>query len=215
MVSQMRKTIAIDIDDVLSLHAQAFTEFSNERWGTQLTADDYDDDWSLLWELDKELEEHRAEMDVRANEFFAKRIAGMAHIQDAYEVLVKLKKDFNLVIVTSRRLQIKAETLAWIDEKFPGIFEQSDIYFAGFYDKINAGSAYRNKGDIVRDLQADYLIDDQVKHCNGAAEHGIRALLFGGYAWHERSEIHEDVIPIGSWREVKEYFDAERKRISK
>lgn len=209
MASKRRQTIAIDIDDVLSLNAQEFADFSNERWRTQITADDYDEDWSVIWGFDKELEEHRLEMNVRAGEFFAHRIAGMGLVPGAREVTSWLKGRFDLVVVTSRRSQIKAETLAWVDENLPGIFEPNSIHFTGFYNEPDAGSVYRNKGDILHDLGVDYLIDDQVRHCNGAARHGIRAILFGGYAWHERSEVHAGVTPLTSWHEVGEYFRAE------
>ena len=38
------------------------------------------------------------------------------------------------------------------------------------------------KGMLAKEIKADYLIDDQLKHCSAAAELGIPALLFGVYA---------------------------------
>lgn len=215
MTSQTRKIIAVDVDDVLAANAQAFVEFSNQRWGTNLTVDDYDDDWALLWGFNVELEEHRALIYDRSTELFEHTISTMSHIQGAYEALRRLKEHFDLVVVTSRRTQLKGDTLAWIKEKYTGIFEEDKIFFAGFYDTIEADSAYRNKGDIVRDLKASYLIDDQVRHCNGAAERGIKGLLFGGYAWHAHSTVHPDVTPVKDWNEVVEFFDAEVERLSR
>lgn len=37
----MKKTIAIDIDDVLSLFAEAFVDYSNKFWGSGLRAYGY------------------------------------------------------------------------------------------------------------------------------------------------------------------------------
>lgn len=39
------KTIAVDLDDVLAISAQALVEYSNSRWGTRLTVEEYDEDW--------------------------------------------------------------------------------------------------------------------------------------------------------------------------
>ena len=39
-----RLKIAIDIDDVLADNAEKFTAFSNQRFNTRLTTDDYDED---------------------------------------------------------------------------------------------------------------------------------------------------------------------------
>ncbi len=48
----MKQTIAVDIDDVLSVNVPAFINFSNERWGTRLTIDDYSEHWGDMWKVD-------------------------------------------------------------------------------------------------------------------------------------------------------------------
>ena len=49
-----RLRIAIDIDDVLAENAIGFVAFSNERWGTRLSVDDYSEHWSEMWRVDSE-----------------------------------------------------------------------------------------------------------------------------------------------------------------
>lgn len=96
------KTIAVDLDDVLSASVPGFVAYSNKRWGTTLTLDDYDED--------------------------------------------------------------------------------------------------------CEQLSAQYLIDDQVKHCNTVAEGGITTLLYGDYAWSRNAEVHDRVKCVQNWQEVEEFF---------
>jgi 5'(3')-deoxyribonucleotidase len=210
--------IAVDIDDVLASSAAAFVAFSNERWGTNLTVDDYTDDWATFWKLDRADKGYAALVDGRAAEFFAHALRPMPHDVSAYDVLVRLKEHFDLIVVTARRLDTKGDTVAWIQERFAGIFEHDKIYFAGFYDNLTNDSVKVNvkkdKGELLKSLGAQYLIDDQPKHCNGAVRQGITALLFGGYAWQHTEPVDDSVIRVANWQEVGEFFDAAQKRIS-
>lgn len=206
--------IAIDIDDVLASSAKAFVDFSNERWGTTLTVDDYDEDWARMWKLDRNNEAHLEIVRSRGAEASAQTIPLMDHAADSYDVLKGLSESFTLIIVTSRRTDWKADTLVWIKERYADIFKDDTIYFTGFYDELKTTSWEKSKGDILRDLKVSYLIDDQAKHCNGAAQHGIKALQFGGVGIQAAEPIDESVVRVKNWNEVAEFFNAERKRIS-
>ena len=206
--------IAIDIDDVLASSAKAFVEFSNERWGTNLVVDDYDENWARMWGLDNGDVENLKLISERSIDALSYGVPRMENIADAYDVLKKLGQHFTLIVVTSRRSELKAETLAWIQERYEGIFKEDKIFFTGFYDTINSASWNKSKGDILRELDVSYLVDDQVKHCNGAAEHGIKALQFGSIGPQALQPVHESVVRVKNWNEVAEFFDAERKRIS-
>ncbi len=214
-MAQVKPIIAVDVDDVLASSALAFVEFSNQRWGTNLTIDEYHDDWAMLWKLDKEHEESMKIISKRAEEFFAHHLRDMDHDVSAYEVLVNLKQDFDLIVVTSRRLQTKGDTLAWIQERYEGIFAEDKIFFAGFYDTIEKGSFTKDKGALLKSLGASYHIDDQPKHCNGAIVQGVQGILFGEYGWQRGEALEDTVVRVKNWEEVLEYFNAERQRISK
>ena len=43
-------TIAVDLDDVLAMHAAVFVNFSNEQHETNYRPEDYDDDWRAVEE---------------------------------------------------------------------------------------------------------------------------------------------------------------------
>lgn len=214
MLSSKKPIIAIDVDDVLAANAAAFVAFSNERWGTNLTVDDYHDDWALLWQLDKAHEQSLQTINERSGLYFEHSLRTMEHDVSAHEVLVELKKDFDLIVVTARRLSTKGDTLAWIQERYEGIFSEDKIFFAGFYDDMTNDSFKKDKGALLKSLGASYHIDDQPKHCNGAVAQGLTGLLFGDYRWQRAEPVDKAVVRVKNWKEILEYFNAERQRIS-
>ena len=201
-----RPVIAVDVDEVLANNAKGFTDFSNQRWGTTLVPTDYTEDWVKMWQIDG------AEADMRAETFFkSNAMLYYDHDPTALEVLQKLRQSYDLIIVTARRLETKGDTLLWIRERFPGIFIDDKIFFAGFWDKTKVDSTAahaKNKGELLKELGADYLIDDQLKHCIGAGEQGIPAVLFGNYPWNKADALPSSVTRVDGWSEVLEYFNA-------
>jgi uncharacterized HAD superfamily protein len=194
----MKQTIAVDIDDVLAVNARSFIDFSNKQWGTHLSVDDYDERWGVMWQIDED------EVNSRSEEWHASgQIGRNEHFTEAPAVLRQLAKNYRLVIVTSRRSIIKDETLKWVDTYFGDIFEE--IRFAGFFD--NGFGHHFTKAEIVQELGASYLIDDQLKHCVAAAEAGINSLLFGDYKWNQTTEsLPEKVARVSDWQAVAKYF---------
>jgi hypothetical protein len=91
---------------------------------------------------------------------------------------------------------------------FPGIFN-GDIHYVGIW---GSGAHILNKlrqtkAELCRELDIDYLIDDQLKHCIGVAEIGIRALLFGDYSWNQVNQLPKMVTRVKDWAAVLEYFN--------
>lgn len=191
--------IAIDIDDVLAANAPAFIEFSNRKFGTNLTTADYNEHWSELWKVDHE------EMERRSSEFHESGHVGTYEvIQGARKVLEDLKTRFRLVLITSRRAIIEKLTRDWIDKYYPNVFD--DIVFAGFYDTLNKDRLKLTKAELAKNMRADFLIDDQLKHVEAAASIGIGGLLFGEYAWNKKDELPPNMTRVRDWIEIAEYF---------
>lgn len=200
MKSKNRQTIAIDLDDVLALNAQEFVNFSNKTWGTNLTVEDFQEDFNKMWGIPND------EIDSRMHHYIAEEVAaGYAHFEDALPVLKKLAKKYDLVVVTSRRKLLLELTAKWVERYFPGIFK--DIHHSGFFDELKDGSYHMNKAQICQDIGADYLIDDQLKHCFAVADAGIQALLFGEYSWNKADKLPERVIRVQNWQEIESYFN--------
>lgn len=195
-----RPIIAVDIDDVLADNAAGFVAFSNERWGTHLTVDDYSEHWALLWQVDE------AETEQRAQEFSRSgTVAAYHHDEMALAVLRRLKQRFELIVVTSRRVRLESETRAWLERYYSGIF--TSINFAGIWDgPVTGREVYRTKATVCQALQANYLIDDQLKHCEAVAACGMQALLFGEYRWNRSDHLVQGVTRVADWRAVEAYF---------
>jgi 5'(3')-deoxyribonucleotidase len=190
-----RKSIAIDLDDVLAAHVEAFIAFSNAHYDTNLTVDDYSDYWASLWHVDDE------EIERRAVEFHVpESVAGYAVKEEAIVALQKLHKNYDLYIVTARAKALLAITQKWIDKYFPGIF--AGVHFVPIWEPNNKIT----KADICNQIGATYLIDDLPRHCNVAAESGLTAILFGDYAWNRHEPLDEGVIRCKTWDEIVDYF---------
>jgi 5'(3')-deoxyribonucleotidase len=191
-----RKTIAIDLDDVLAEHVEAFIEFSNIYYGTNLTVDEYSDHWVDLWgEIDRE------EIERRAAEFHThESTIGYKVKKDAKRVLTELGRDNDLYIVTARPRHLIDTSLEWVRTHFDGIFK--GVHFVPIWEPDNTVT----KADICRQIGATYLIDDLVRHCNIAAEGGITAILFGDYSWNRDQTINPVVIICKTWDDVLTSF---------
>jgi uncharacterized HAD superfamily protein len=195
-----KPVIAIDIDDVLALSAQGFVDFSNETWDTRLKVSDYDEDWARMWTLDHEATRKRA------HTIYESDVVGkFKHIEGAESVLRKLKKHFKLVITTSRVSNVHSLTLKWIDTYYRDLFDE--IHLAGFYEGVKEGAHTLTKGDLYKQIGANYVIDDHPKHCLAAAENGIETLLFGDYPWNNLETYPDLIHKVHTWQEVQEFFD--------
>lgn len=207
-MTKQKQIIAVDIDDVLSASAAGFARYSNKRWGASLTADDYDEDWSKFWGVSMKEALHRVEA-VYGSDLFG----SYAALDGALPVLHELKKRYHLVVVTSRRRSLQAETEVWLDRNFPQIF--SAVHYAGLYDEDESTQSVRealkrNKAELCGQIGANYLIDDQLKHCLAAAERGVQVLLFGNYRWNRTNQkLSDRITEVHSWQAVKEYFDVQ------
>lgn len=194
--------IAVDVDDVLAKTSQGFIEFSNKTWGHRLTIDDYDEDWVKAWGTSVEVARARADV-LHASGVFAE----LPSFSDALSVLIKLKEHYRLVVATSRRASISQQSKEWIKQHYPDIFD--GVFFSGIYDGQlgkHQDHIARTKNGLLVEIGADYLIDDQLKHCFAAGSHGVDAILFGNYAWNQSAELPAHVTRCADWEAVEAYF---------
>jgi uncharacterized HAD superfamily protein len=203
-----KQVIAVDVDDVLAASVETWVAYSNKRWGTNLTAEDYDEDWAKMWSVDRATESQRAQ------EIYASRIVReFKHYPEAKEVLERLNHKYELVIATSRVLAVRQDTLDWLDKHYGDIFKH--VHHSGIYDMISERPIHKEgvqmltKTKLVQQLGADFLIDDQLKHCVDAAKAGIETILFGNYPWNRLiGRLPARVTRCADWAAVWEYFDA-------
>ncbi len=201
-----KKIIAVDVDDVLADSAAAWAAFSNKTWGTNLTADDFDEDYGKAWGTALPETERRAALFHDPDVFF-----DFLPNPEAYAVLERLKSYFTLVVATSRRSIMKEVTHRWLDHHYGGIF--SGVYFSGIYDgEPVAGRHLHTKAELLQTMGADYLLDDQLKHCIGFAESGGQALLIGDKRWNQHHDLPLGVTRCVDWAAVEAYFTGRRQQ---
>ncbi len=195
--------IAVDIDDVISNQNENIRLFINRRYGHDHTPEDYlkvDAPywhyWAHVWEVTKEEHDRRVDEYNGSEELVKQPVA-----PGAIEALKKLKQDYELVIITSRKGVYLDQTHQWLDKHFKSVF--SGIHFS----RLKEGAPELTKASICKDIGASYLIDDNPGHCNLAAETGVQALLFGFYGWNKNAELHPGVKRVRDWPQVLEYFD--------
>lgn len=198
-----RKVITVDLDDVLADSAARFVAFSNEQWGTTLSVDDYSEHWAEMWGIDIE------EAIKRQQHIYREEVQiHLDSLGDAKEVLGRLAANFDLIIVTSRPKVLQKGTVEWIEKYYAGLFK--DIHFAGIWDgKYSLDHANTlTKAGIIKELGADYFIDDHPKHCFAVAAEGIPTVLFGNYSWSRGLQLPKGVTRAKNWIAVEEYFSA-------
>lgn len=195
MSSAKKPVIGVDIDDVIAAHIPDFVAYSNSMYGTDISEDTYHEDWPLLWNMSRE------ETMKRARQFHDDRVPHFTPIDGAYEVLNALRKKYSLVIVTARPQYTIDITHQWVEEYFGNIF--TERHFVPIWELNNSAT----KADICKQIGADYLIDDLPRHCNVAAEVGVKPLLFGEYAWRNHHPLHDAVTKVADWQAVARYFD--------
>jgi uncharacterized HAD superfamily protein len=200
-----KPVIAVDIDDVLAANAEGFIEFSNRKWGTSLTPDDYDEHWAEMWSISSQEAEQRREV-ILQEQLFVKH----KFFNEAKPALNKLKENYNFVVVTSRGPRIQKDTISWINKEYGALFE--DILFLQIWDdkKMTLQDKLKfTKLDLLQQAGAQYLIDDHPKHCIAAAQAGIKAILFGDYGWNRQTKLIPNMVRAKNWQEVLEYFHAQ------
>ena len=196
----MKKTIAIDIDDVLALTAQEFISYSNNTWGTKLTIEDYHEHWAKLWGVSNQ------EAQKRSDHFHGSgALDSVRPRSDSLIALRSLKRKYDLVLVTSRRSITQGTTAQWIQLHYPDLF--LEIHHADMWNTITDQSNHVTKRDVLEQIGAHYLIDDHLKHCKAAAEAGIDAVLFGNYSWNQAEILPPRVVRCVDWQEVLAYFE--------
>jgi uncharacterized HAD superfamily protein len=197
-----RPIIAVDIDDVLSSENEAMRLFINERYGQNHTPEDYLIDgeywsyWDKVWGVDKQTARKWFNSYLDANVKAKHQL-----IDGALDSISALQNRYDLVIITSREDRMVDVTHQWLNRHFPKVF--SKVEFVRLWQKKDD----HTKGTIAREVGADYIIDDNVEHCNASQAAGVQALLFGDYGWNRQYTPAPGVVRVKNWQAVRDYFN--------
>lgn len=121
--------------------------------------------------------------------------ARMPPIKHSVEAMKELKKDNKLYIVSGRQEVVRDKTQLWVQENFPGIFE--DIILTNSFTPRDVP-----KSVMCKFLNIGLMIDDSMDVCHDCLYNEIAAANFVGepvYPWCE-----ESLISVRSWKSVRD-----------
>lgn len=199
-----KKIIAIDLDDVVADSTEALRLEANKLPGVNLTREHYQIEgeywayYEAVWAANKV--DHLVSFDKLQSDMAASQ-SHVGLIKGAKEALQKLSKKYRIILVTSREVNWIEATNRWVEDNLGSLVER--VVFV--HHKNSDG---RTKGDACNEIGAEWLIDDNIQHCESALEKGVKVLLFGNYGWNRRAIFLDNLNPrTKNWSEVLEYFD--------
>ena len=188
----MKKPIvAVDIDEVLALHNAALAKHHNRIYGTNHTANDYDEDWKRVWNVDQAEVERRASI-WHASEDYSE----LAPVSGALSALEQLKSAYELVVISGRAQKVEALSRRWLERHYTRIF--SNIKFIELWGKDRTVT----KAQVCKKLGVNVLVDDSLKQVLACAEVVDKVLLFGDYLWNQADQLPKNAMRVKNWGEV-------------
>jgi len=194
-----KPVIAVDVDEVLFPNVKVLLPYFNKVSGTNIKAEQMksyfieDLTGESTESVIKKIENHVTGSDYDDNET----------VEKAIESIKLLKRNYDLIIVTSRQVFWRGYTEKFVQKHFPGVFK--DLHYT---HTLENPDSTRPKFEICKEIGAEYLIDDHLSNVITCAENGINAILFGDYPWNQTDELPENVVRCKDWPAVLEYFNA-------
>ncbi len=193
----MKRALAVDFDDLLYPFMSVLVPFHNERYGTDMTIDDY-----LTFNFEDLWGNTRAEAMDRVDKCFDDLDALDKHpgpISGADVALPKLADFYDLYVVTARHDELHERTTTWLEHHFPGVF--ADVFLCNSYME-DGRHTKRTKLSVVTEIDAVALVDDSLSNVRSVAAAGRLGVLFGDYAWNRADELPPGVARAKDWDEV-------------
>ncbi len=122
-MGEAKPKIAVDLDDVLFDFVNPFLQWHNDRYGTRTRFQDIV--FVRLWEAWGGTKEEAAE---RIPLFFrGVDLLKLAPIPGSTHALRKLKRTYQLAVVSARDVTVAPLTRAWIDKYFANVFDEIEL----------------------------------------------------------------------------------------
>ncbi|KAI8342859.1 hypothetical protein BC941DRAFT_390041 [Chlamydoabsidia padenii] len=189
------KTIAVNLDNTLAHTLESQLAWHNDLYATNHCVDDLTCvDLTELWGAQDTC--------TKIRQFYqSQAFDTIEPIHDfALEALKMLKKrQYRLVIITSRPQYIAKETKRFVDKHYPGIFDS--IYFCnlGLSETEQLHYVSKRKSTICQEIGVDVLIDHRLDHVLECAKLGVDVLLYDRhYQWNTNNHIK----CATTWRDI-------------
>ena len=189
-----RKRIGIDFDDVLMEFNMFFCLYNNMLYGTNKTKQDITTyDLGKVWNCSQEEAMRRV-----MNFFQSSYHANAQPLPYSREVVARLVKHHDLVIITSRPEGVRAETVAWLETHFKGLF--SEVCFTGSF--TNQPGIKKTKAEACKELNIDMCIEDAPEHALNMAGQGIPVLMIDA-PWNT-DVSGPNITRVSGWMEIEQ-----------
>jgi uncharacterized HAD superfamily protein len=189
--------IATDLDEVIANFLAGFTNFYNDKYGTDLNESDFFsyDFWKVTGGTKNETIEEI--YDFYKSEYFK----NIKPVEGAIEGLERLNRENELFLITSRQDDVMTETEEWIERHLPNTF--TGIYNTNEHSEN--GFPVGKKSNICDKLDVDVMIEDSPAYAAECAESGRRVILMER-PWNRDSKIPEGVRTVSGWEEIMEIY---------
>ena len=206
-----------DIDDVLFPSGEVVVKIYNERYGTELTHDDWYNVTSLaLWGTDSATERSDRINSICGEDSF---VDAIRPFKEAQRVLTAMSERGDFIAAITGRpsganapVDLTLATQRMLELYFPGVFTPEHIYLTSHFAEDPADRI--PKLQIVGSLQLDGYFEDHLDHANQTGPAGTKTYLFGdNYGWNQEG-AHESLIRVRDWNEIGEIVGVNDERTS-
>jgi len=178
-------TVAVDVDDTIIDTIGSLILFHNNIYGTNFKEEDFYSCWYReVWGGTKEEEIKKLEDFYKSNYY-----SEIIPIKGSQKTLISLiEEGIEFQAVTGRVYDLIEKTEGYIKKHFPNIF--SNIYHTNSYGLT--GIKIR-KSEVCKNINADFIIDDDMNHVVDCTNAGIPVLVFNK-PW------NQGILPNGAFR---------------
>lgn len=186
--------IGIDLDEVLADFLSTLIEFHNEKRGTSFKRNDFHS-YRVYEVWGGTLEETIAEIYEFYETKFFDRVKPMP---GALESVNELSRNHELIVITSRQLDISQKTISWIEKYFSGRF--SGIFFT---NQNSLSGKSLSKSSICRNSEIEFMVEDYLDYASECARSVKKVLLYDS-PWNKTADLPENIFRVYSWKDISE-----------
>lgn len=187
-----KKKIGIDLDDVVFEFVKFLIAKYKNKFGKKILFEDFVSyHFAEVWHLNLS----------ETIDFFKKIMTkesteNLELCEFAKESIFDLSSKYEIYFITSRIFP--EGTLESLNKHFSDIsFEL--IFSSNPYAKTNG----KTKGQICKELEIDFMIEDSKEHSEICASDGIKTFLLDK-PWNKDVEENENIIRVKNWKEILE-----------
>ncbi|MFT4309181.1 MAG: 5' nucleotidase, NT5C type [Candidatus Woesearchaeota archaeon] len=185
--------IGLDMDEVLAQFLATFIIYHNDKYNTNHRLEDIDE-----FELWKVWGGKKGEIGERIKQFIKDGgVSSLSPVPNAQKIIMELKKDHELFVITARHDSGRLLTEKWLEEHYPEAF--MDVHFSNDSHKDN--ESQKSKADICTELGIDIMVEDSYEFAHTIASVNIPVLLLD-YSWNRNKPPTHNIYRVYSWNDI-------------